>query len=65
MPNIKGKAKEMAFLHRDASGAQEAILGIASREVLMTYKSFSGGSETQIEPWAQQRIPINTERKDC
>lgn len=44
--------------------AQEAILGIASREVLMTHKSFSRGSETQIEPWSQQCIPINTERKD-
>lgn len=34
--------------------AQEAILGTASREVLMTLKSFSGRGKTQIEPWPQQ-----------
>lgn len=38
--------------------AQEAILGAASREVLTTEKSFSGGGKTQIEPWPQQCITI-------
>lgn len=46
MSKIRGEAKEMAFLYGWPQVAQDAIFGIASREVLMTYKSFSGRSKT-------------------
>lgn len=64
-PALRERLRKWPFSTGMPQVAQEAILGIASREVLMTYKLFSGGSETQIEPWSRQRTPINAERKDC
>lgn len=38
LSSVRGKAKEMAFLHGWPPVAQEAVFETASREVLMTYE---------------------------